>query len=295
MKALLIDGLNIVRRIHAAIVGRTRHSDSEQDRPHPDPQQVQGIVQSILGSFQKALNQHQPSHVLVVFESSGRNWRHRLYPAYKKNRPPIPAEIETIVSTLGERLPEIGLSEFALLGYEADDIIATISHKLAHHQGRVVILSSDRNYCQLLNDHIQIYDHFGSRYLTIELAQQHFGVPPEDIPDLMALAGDSSLNIPGIHSIGKRTAARLIHEYGSLEQILDAAEHIPGKLGSKLYSGKEDALLAQTLFTLKRDIELGINLNELRYPRIGQREPERKDQLNASNTSHNPNNMDSPG
>ena len=237
MKALLIDGLNIVRRIHAAMAGRYRE-DAEGKTEHLDTD-IDGMVRSILGSIQKALNHHQPSHGLIVFENSGRNWRHRIYPAYKQNRPPVPTEIDVVLNRLTERMETIGLTSFSLLGYEADDVIATMAIKIARHQGNVTILSSDRNYCQLLDANIRIYDHFGQRYLTADLVQDKFGVSPEDLPDLLALAGDSSLNIPGIHSIGKRTAARLIHEYGKLEHILDASENIPGKLGSKLFSGKE--------------------------------------------------------
>ncbi|NKB76841.1 MAG: flap endonuclease Xni [Gammaproteobacteria bacterium] len=271
MKALLVDGLNLVRRIHAAVPKRNENVDHhstnnpvETESTH-NAADIDGMVRSSIGSLQRALKRHTPSHCLVVFEHSGKNWRHRLFPDYKKKRPPVPSDLQALISRFDHALQNIGITSFSLIGYEADDVIATMASKISKHQGQVTILSTDRNYCQLLDDHIQVYDHFGQRFLDAKMIHDRFQIFPHQLPDLLALAGDGGLSIPGIQSVGKRTAAKLLNDHGTLENVLEASENIPGKLGSKLYSGKEDALLAQRLFTLKQDIELGINLNQIRY------------------------------
>ena len=257
MKALLIDGLNLVRRIYAAVPDQPEQAD--------DHEHLIGVVASSTASLKRALNQHHPSHCLVVFEQSGRNWRHNLYPDYKKNRSPMPESLRIGLVKFEQAFAGIQIECYSRAGYEADDIIATVAIKISKRRGHVLILSTDRNYCQLLNQDIKVYDHFGQRFLDHEMIAKRFQVDPQQLPDLLSLAGDSSLSIPGIKSIGIRTAAKLLNDYGTLEKVLKAADTIPGKLGSKLYSGGDDARLAKVLFTLKTDVNLGINLNQLRY------------------------------
>ena len=258
MKALLVDGLNLVRRIYAAVPDEEKQADPSEH--------LAGVTaSSSAASLKRALNQHRPSHCIVVFDQGGRNWRHELYPDYKKNRAPMPAPLRGGLAQIERAFDEIRVECFSSAGYEADDIIATVAVKIAKRAGRALILSTDRNYCQLLSANIKVFDHFGQLYLDAEMIKKRFQVEPRQLPDLLALAGDSSLSIPGVKAIGIRTAAKLLNDYGSLEKTLKAADDIPGKLGSKLHGGRADARLAKTLFTLKTDIDLGINLNQLRY------------------------------
>ena len=257
MKALLVDGLNLVRRIYAAVPDESTQAE--------DAGPLAGVVASATASLRRALNRHSPSHCVAVFDRGGRNWRHELYPDYKKNRPPMPEPLHSGLPQFEQAFGAIGVVCFSLDGYEADDIIATVAVKIAKHGGHALILSTDRNYCQLLGDNIKVFDHFGQRYLDADMIKKRFQVEPRQLPDLLALAGDSGLSIPGVKTIGIRTAAKLLGDYGNLEKTLKAADHIPGKLGSKLHGGREDARLAKTLFTLKTNVDLGINLNQLRY------------------------------
>ncbi|MEM7193760.1 MAG: 5'-3' exonuclease H3TH domain-containing protein [Pseudomonadota bacterium] len=260
MKLLLVDGLNLVRRIFAALPkpeSNPEKNDREFDRS--------GYVLSVTRSLQRALRLHSPSHVIVVFEQSGPTWRHRLFPDYKIKRRATPEDVRSSMNEVEKSFASVGCNSFSLMGYEADDIIATVATKVGLHHGQCVILSTDRNYCQLLSPTITVFDHFSQRYLDADMVQAKFGIKPWQIPHMLALAGDSTVSIPGIPTIGKRTAAKLIMDYGSVPSILEAADKIPGKLGSKLFSGKEDAALALKLFTLKNDIDLGINLNQYRY------------------------------
>ena len=267
MKALLVDGYNLVRRIYAAVPGPQSGGEygHEPESPTLALAHIQGVIKSSVSSLQRALRHHQPSHCVAVFEQSGRTWRHRLFPDYKKNRSAMPEDLTKAMPELKAAFEHVGVNSFDKVGYEADDVIATMATKIAQNNGHIVILSTDRNHCQLLNDFVQVYDHFGQRYLDREMVMQRFDVEPGQLPFLLALAGDSSLSIPGIPSIGLRTSARLVNEYQGMDRLLDASEEMPGKIGSKLYNGKDVARLGLELFTLKTDIPLGINLNHFRF------------------------------
>ena len=253
MKALLVDGLNLVRRVYAAVPAKDER----------DP--LAGAVASATASLRRALAQHRPSHCVAVFDCGGRNWRHQLFPDYKKNREPMPPPLRDSLARFKAAFGDLPVSSFSQAGWEADDIIATVAVKIAEHGGRALILSNDRNYCQLLGAGIAVFDHFAQRYLDEDMVRQRFQVAPRQLPELLSLVGDRSLSIPGVKSIGIRTAAKLLADYGTLEGVLKAAEDIPGKLGSKLRGGRDDARLARTLFTLKTNLDLGINLNQLRW------------------------------
>ncbi len=256
MNALLVDGFNLIRRIYAAVPAPASGTAAEH---------IQGVISSSSSSLLRALRVHQPSHCIVVFEQSGRTWRHRLFPDYKKNRSPMPEPLAQAMPTMIQAFEKIGISSFDKTGYEADDVIATIATKIAYSEGRAVILSTDRNHCQLLSPQITVYDHFGQRPLDREMIFKRFGIEPNQLPLLLALAGDSGLSIPGIPSIGIRTAARLVNEYQTIDRLLEAAEHMPGKIGSKLFNGRDVARMGIELFSLKTDIDLGINLKQFRY------------------------------
>ncbi|MEA3292789.1 MAG: 5'-3' exonuclease H3TH domain-containing protein [Pseudomonadota bacterium] len=255
MKALLIDGLNLIRRIYAAVPG------DQGTAAHLD-----GALSSSASSLTRALHEHRPTHVVAVFEAQGENWRHELFADYKSKRPPMPAPLQAALPRFEAAFLEHGVQSVSAPGYEADDVLATLALKIADHDGNVVILSTDHIICQLDSDRIRIYDHFGERFLDRQHIERRYDVLPAQLPALHALAGDSALSITGIKSVGLHTAAKLIHDHGSLEKIFEAAEEMPGKLGSKLRGGREDAMLARQLFTLNTDVHLGINLNELRYP-----------------------------
>ncbi|WP_423909190.1 flap endonuclease Xni [Candidatus Spongiihabitans sp.] len=265
MKALLVDGLNLVRRIYAAVPNNPEQRSAQDADANSDVGHINNVIRSACASLHRALKKHNPSHCLAVFEQSGKNWRHKLFPDYKKDRSPMPAALHSAMADFESAFSDLGVRTFSLPGHKADDVIATLANKIALRGGHVVILSTDRILCQLLNSWIRVYDHFADHYLDSEMIKKKFQVKPEQIPHLLALAGDSSLSITGIKSIGIRTASRLINDHGNLEKVLATADNMPGKLGSKLYSGKEDARLAYKLFTLKTDIELGVNLSQFRY------------------------------
>lgn len=147
---------------------------------------------------------------------------------------------------------------------EADDIAATLATKVAEHDGDAVILSTDKVYCQLLSKQLVIREHFLKQDLDRGYVITKFGVAPELLVDLWALAGNASTHIPGIAGIGAKTAAKLLDEHGSLENVLAAATGVEGKLGERLRAGADEARLSRRLAALRCDLELGWNLKMFR-------------------------------
>lgn len=253
MKALLIDGLNLVRRIYAAVPG------AEDTAAHQD-----GVLHSATRSVQRALEQIEPSHALCAFDAPGPGWRHELLPDYKANRPPMPVPLAQLLPRIEAAFEEQGIKPVRVAGYEADDVLATIAVKIAANNGQAIILSTDKSMLSLLRDGISVRNHFDERDLDAQYVLQRFAVAPGQIATFLALVGENSQNVPGVKSVGAKTAAKLINEYATLDAILRAANDMPGRIGEALRNGEADARLCLQLMTLKLDVQVGLNLNECR-------------------------------
>lgn len=253
IKLLLIDALNLIRRVYAA-------------QPGDDgPERVAGAVTAGSLSLQRALRRVRPTHALCVFDSKETGWRHRLYKDYKAGREPMPAALEKGLEEFEKSFLQSGVSSFTLAEAEADDVIATLATKVATRSGNVVILSTDKIFIQLLDGFISLHDHFGNRDLDGNYVMKKFGVDPRQFIDFLALAGDKTNNINGVPTVGPKTAARLLEEIGTLDDILEVAHTISGKTGEMIYRHQEDARLCRSLVTLQRDLSLGMNLKDFRF------------------------------
>ena len=253
MQALLIDGLNLIRRVHAGVPGSedpTRHSEA--------------VEEACVASLRRALRRHQPSHALCAMEYEEPSWRGTLFPDYKKNRRPMPDDLRSALGQIVSRFLAQGVGTVSVPGFEADDLIASIAQKVSEAGGRVTVLSTDKSFCQLISNSVSVYDHFAAQDRNTEYVRQRFGVEPEKLADLFALAGDSSLHIPGAPGIGLRTAAKLLGDYGDLDSVLAAVGEIPGSRGRKIEDAKESVMLAQQLVTLRSDIDIGATLRQFR-------------------------------
>jgi protein Xni len=254
MHVLLIDGLNLIRRVHAGVPER---GDSDEYK--------NSVEEACIASLRRALRQHHPSHVLCVLDGEGPSWRSALFPDYKKSRQPMPDKLRIWITQIVERFDNEGVGTVIVSGVEADDLIASIALKIVEAGGRVTVLSTDKSFCQLLSIGISVYDHFSGQERDHRYVQERYGVEPDQLVDLFALAGDSSLDIPGIRGIGVRTAAKLLRDYRGLEDVFAAADGISGSLGSKIMYGKEAARLAYRLVALCGDASVGVNLKNFRY------------------------------
>lgn len=253
VRLLLIDGPNLVRRIHAAI-------------PASDPQQlVEQTLSSSLQSLSRALKQHSPTHVLCAFECQGLTWRHERFADYKKDRPPPPKELEEIFLRLANDIPDLGIQVIQVDKMEADDVIASAAVKAAAGGAEVTILSTDTGQAQLLSQHIRQYNHFNQEEIDAVFIEQRYLVRPHQLNDYFALVGDKSHSLPGVPGIGKKTAARLLARYHDLESILSASDEIGGKTATSLQENADTARRVRNLSALRTDVELGQSLRSLRY------------------------------
>jgi protein Xni len=250
MHVLLIDGLNLVRRIYEA-------------RPHDNDVLDPELYTSATQSISRALRQHKPSHVCCVFDSSETTWRHELYPLYKANRKPTPSVLAESLTEFAKFFEKIGVKSITVSNYEADDVIATIATGISAKDGMTTILSTDKNFLQLLGQHIKVYDHFKDMNCSGEWVQKKYGVEHQLLLDYWALTGDSTNNIKGAPKVGPKTAVKLLTQYGTLNNLLN---NLPeDKIGLLLEKHRHDVNDARELICLKTDVELGVNLNELRF------------------------------
>lgn len=259
IRFLLVDALNLIRRVYAAQPGEDT------------PEKADGARISCKQSLQRALRETSPTHAVVVFEGREPGWRHLLYRDYKINHTPMPEPLAEALPAYREAFAALGVTSFELPRVEADDVLGTLAVKIAAAGGSAVILSTDKIFLQLLSDHIGVRDHFKPADLDRAYVTKRFGVTPETFVDFLALTGDATNDIPGVAGVGPKTAARLIDELGALDDILAAAasdeQHpvLTPKLRDRLVDHADDARLAQSLVRLQNDLDLGINLKELRY------------------------------
>lgn len=253
-KLLIVDGTNVVRRVYEANKG-PKGAEAEHT-----PERAEGSLRSSWGSIRRALEEHQPTHFFAAFDAGGNTWRHQLYPAYKANRGPTPEPLKAAMPGFLERLNNAGLRSMAVPGYEADDVMTTLAVKAAQRGFEVVVLSTDKDMCALLDHGIQVRDHYTPEWRDHAYVLRRFGVRPNQMLDFLALMGDDSDGIPGIRNIGPATAAKLLTEYQTLDGILAQAtslEGIKGKLGERLRQDAETARLCRALTELKLDAPLG--------------------------------------
>jgi len=258
MLALLIDGLNLVRRIHAAVPGEEGSAEHDE-----------GVLDSCTRSLQRALNREEPTHALVAFDAHGSTWRHELHPAYKADRPPMPGSLAALLPRIEAAFDAAGVHCVTVAGFEADDVLATVAVKIAVAGGQAIILSTDKSMLSLLRQGVRVRNHFDDRELDAAYVRERFGVRPEQLPTWLALVGERSQGIPGVQKVGAKTAVKLIADHGSLEAILAAAGAIPGALGKRLGESRDVARLSLALARLREDAALGMNLSECRLVRGG--------------------------
>ena len=250
---LLIDALNLIRRIYAA------HPDGE------GPKHIKGVLESTSHSLKRAIRETGPTHAACIFDSHENSWRHELLAVYKQGRPPMPDELKKNLNNFKSAFLEMGITSLTFPNIEADDIIATLAHKTAQKNGRAVILSTDKSFLQLLSENIFVRDHFNKRDLDKKCVEDKFRVRSEQIIDLFAIAGDTTNHIPGVPGVGLKTSAKLLNEHETLENIILKSDTIKGKMGESIRSHIKEIRLSQKLVRLQTDISLGLNLKALRY------------------------------
>lgn len=255
---VLVDGSGYIFRAYHALPPLTRRTDGL----------VIGAVAGFSNMLFKLLREQtdgaRPTHFAVIFDSKGKTFRSDIYPAYKANRPPPPEDLIPQFPLVREATRAFGALAIEQDGYEADDIIATYTTQAEQKGARVTIISSDKDLMQLVSDQVCMVDTMKNKTICAPQVMEKFGVLPEKVIDIQALAGDSSDNVPGVPGIGVKTAALLIDQFGDLDNLLAHAHEIPQKgRREKLIEYADLARISKDLVTLKRDMDVPVPLGEL--------------------------------
>jgi DNA polymerase-1 len=246
-KLLVIDGVNIVRRVYEA--------STEPE----SPEKAALAIRNSASFFGKLLSIHEPTHVLPAFDFGGRTWRHDLHPPYREHGASMPPLLHERMPELYELLSGRGLHVLSVPGVDANDVIATVVMRwLGEGRGDAIIASTSRSTLPLIGHGALVWDPFKSEWRDSKWMMEKFGVPPEMMTDLLALVGDSTHAIPGVSKVGLKTAAKLLQSYQTLEGVMGGAGILKNPLGEKLRKERDQAFLSRELVKLKTDVRLGI-------------------------------------
>jgi DNA polymerase-1 len=210
----------------------------------------------------KVLKDYQPDYLVVVLDSKAPTFRSELYKEYKANRPAMPEGLVPQIPYIKKLIEAYRIATFELDGYEADDIIGTLATGLTSEVD-VVVITGDKDLLQLVNDRVKVIDTMKEQTLGVEEVIQRFGVRPEQVVEVMGLAGDAVDNIPGVPGIGEKTALELIKTFGSIENLLSHLDQVPQKkLRTNLETYGEQARLSRQLATLHIDVPISYQLKD---------------------------------
>ncbi len=264
----LVDGHALVYRAFYAMISRPLRTSHGENTSAP-----WGVTQFI----RKILAEEKPDYLAFVFDAGGEEtFRHEIYPDYKATREKLDETLQEDFATAMRRIRQIleafDIAVLELESFEADDVIGTLSRQATRRGLQAVIVSGDKDFYQLIDDGIALLNpgRGGSAAVAAEFvdranAADRLGVPPERVVDYLALVGDSSDNIPGVRGIGPKTAVQLIERYGPLEKILSHAAEIEQKRPREaLQRYAEDARLSRELVTIRDDLPITLNLDDLK-------------------------------
>ena len=262
----LIDGSGYIFRAYYALPPLTRKSDG---LPTGAVSGFCSMLFKLLEDSKSNENLQKPTHFAVIFDSARKTFRNEIYSDYKANRSEAPDDLAPQFEYIRKSVLAFNLPSVELVNYEADDLIATYVDQILKKGAKVTIVSSDKDLMQLYRKDVRIFDPMKNKFISNEDVKNKFGVDPDKVIDVQALAGDSSDNVPGVPGIGVKTAAELINKYGDLETLLKSADEIKqNKRRETLLNNKDKALISKKLVTLKHDAPIEMKLNDFELKRI---------------------------
>ena len=254
-RLILVDGSGYIFRAFYALPPMTRADGTPVNA-------VFGFTSMLL----KLSQDMEGENILVVFDAARTTFRNKIYKDYKANRSDPPEELVPQFSLIRDATEAIGLKSLEVAEYEADDIIATYVKFAVKQKIETVIISSDKDLMQLIQGGVSLYDPMKNIPIGADGVIEKFGVTPDKVIDVQALAGDTSDNVPGIPGIGIKTAAQLINEYGNLENLLENAQQIKqNKRRESLINHSELAKISKQLVSLFSDVPLPYSINDLKW------------------------------
>ena len=252
-KLVLVDGTAYLYRAYHALPPLTGPAG-----------QPTGAVFGVGKMLKALIKQENPDYFAVVLDAHGKTFRHELYPQYKAQRPPMPEDLVSQLSTLKYLIKESGYPLLEVGGVEADDVIGTLAHNAEAAGWNVLISTGDKDMAQLISKHITLVDTMKNRHIDADAIKEKFGVLPKQMIDYLALAGDSADNIPGVVGVGPKTAAKWLSEYHTLDEVIAHADSIAGKGGKALKNALTQLPLYRDLVTIRDDVELDCTIDQLK-------------------------------
>src|SRR5579863_9361152 len=254
----LVDGSSYIFRAYHALPPLNRKSDGLQVNA------VLGFCNMLWKLLRDMPPDNRPTHLAIVFDKSEVTFRNTLYPDYKAHRPPAPDDLIPQFALIREAVRAFDLPCLEQIGYEADDLIATYAREAGERGATTTMVSSDKDLMQLVTDKVTMFDTMKDRRIGRAEVVEKFGVPPEKVVEVQALAGDSTENVPGVPGIGVKTAAQLIVEYGNLDTRLNRAGEIKQpKRREALIENAEKARISRQLVLLDNKVKLDVPLEDL--------------------------------
>ena len=257
-KWMLIDGNSIAYRAFFALPPLTNSAGLHTNA-------IFGFTTMLL----KMLEEQKPTHVLVAFDAGKVTFRHEGYSEYKGGRQKTPPELSEQFPVLKELISAFNIKQFELSGYEADDIIGTLTKQADESGVQAIVVTGDKDMLQLASPGVTVaVTRKGVSevdWYTPEAIDERYGLKPLQIIDLKGLMGDTSDNIPGVPGVGEKTALKLLHEYGSVENVLDNLAALKGKLKDNIETHKDDAVMSKKLATIYREVPLDRETEDLRW------------------------------
>jgi len=249
---VLIDGSSYLYRAFYALPGLTAPSG-----------QPTGAIYGVLMMLHKLIKDERPNLLGIVFDAPGKTFRHELFPEYKANRARTPEDLIIQIEPLLAAIENLGLPLIRVNGVEADDVIGTLAKEAEQRGMNTLIATSDKDFTQLVSDKITLLDTMKNRLTDRSGVIEKFGLPPEQIIDFLTLSGDASDNIPGVPTVGPKTAVKWLQQYSSLTGVIEHAEEISGKVGEALRKSIPRLNLYQQLATIDCSLELDCTVDDL--------------------------------
>lgn len=260
-KLFLLDAYALIYRAYYALIKSPRINSKGLNT---------SAILGFVNTLEDVLNREKPTYIGVVFDPSGPTFRHKAFPQYKAQREETPEAIRTAVPYIKEIIEAYNIPILEAEGFEADDVIGTLATKAGQIDGLdTYMMTPDKDYGQLVSEHVFIYkpkhassecDVMGIKEVCEKYALSH----PTQIIDYLGLVGDSADNFPGCPGIGEKTAAKLIGEYGSIENLIAHTSELKGAMKTKVENGRDSMILSKFLATIKTDVPINLDLDSLR-------------------------------
>ena len=250
----LVDGSSYIHRAYHAI----RNLSNSKGLP---TNAVLGFAKMTL----KLMQEKSPAYMLIAFDAKGPTFRHDLYKAYKANRPPMPEDLQVQIPYIRAFVKAMNVAMIEKEGYEADDVIGTLARLGEEKNYRIVIITGDKDFRQLLSQKISLWDTMKDRITDLDRFHEEYGLEPDQVIDLMGLSGDTSDNIPGVPGVGEITALKLIRQFKTLENVFDHVEEVKGKkLQENLAKSRDKAVLSKKLVTIDRYVPIEKEIDDFK-------------------------------